>query len=34
MIILGALAGSGFMILTNKFTDEVKVKDYISEKEI
>jgi len=34
MIILGAVAGIGFMLLTNRFYDEFKVKDYISESEI
>jgi len=33
MIILGAVAGIGFMLITNKFYDEFKVKDYISENE-
>jgi hypothetical protein len=31
MILLGALAGIGFMILTNRFIDEFKVKDINSE---
>ena len=31
MIILGALAGIGFMILMNRFNDEFKVKDFSSE---
>jgi hypothetical protein len=34
MIILGAVAGIGFMLITNRFYDEFKVKDYISENEI
>jgi hypothetical protein len=34
MIILGAVAGIGFMLITNSFYDEFKVKDYISENEI
>jgi len=33
MIILGAVVGIGFMILTNIFYDEFKVKDYSSENE-
>jgi len=33
MIILGAVLGIGFMILTNIFYDEFKVKDYSSENE-
>lgn len=31
MIILGAVAGVGFMLLMNRFTDEFKVKDYSSD---
>ena len=31
MILLGAAAGIGFMIITNSFYDEFKVKDYNSE---
>ena len=31
MILLGAIAGIGFMILTNRFTDEFKVKDFSAE---
>ena len=34
MILFGAVAGIGFMLLTNRFYDEFKVKDYISETEI
>lgn len=34
MILLGAAAGIGFMIITNSFYDEFKVKDYTSENEI
>lgn len=34
MIILGAVAGIGFMLITNRFYDEFKVKDYTSENEI
>lgn len=33
MILFGAVAGIGFMILANRFTDEFKVKDFISEEE-
>ncbi len=33
MIVLGAVAGIGFMIITNSFYDEFKVKDYSSENE-
>ncbi len=33
MIILGAAAGIGFMIITNSFYDEFKVKDFSSEEE-
>lgn len=33
MIILGVAAGIGFMLLTNKFYDEFKVKDFSSETE-
>ena len=33
MIIIGAVVGIGFMILTNIFYDEFKVKDYSSENE-
>ena len=33
MIIIGAVVGIGFMILTNIFYDEFKVKDYSSESE-
>ena len=33
MIILGALAGVGFMILMNRFNDEFKVKDFNNEEE-
>jgi ribosomal protein L37E len=33
MIILGASAGIGFMLITNSFYNEFKVKDYISENE-
>jgi hypothetical protein len=33
MILFGTVAGIGFMILTNRFTDEFKVKDFSSEKE-
>jgi hypothetical protein len=31
MILLGAAAGIGFMIITNSFYNEFKVKDYNSE---
>jgi len=34
MIILGAVAGIGFMILMNRFNDEFKVKDFSSEDEL
>jgi hypothetical protein len=34
MIILGAIAGIGFMLLTNRFYDEFKVKDYTSQNEL
>jgi hypothetical protein len=34
MIILGAVAGIGIMLITNRFYDEFKVKDYISENEL
>ena len=34
MILFGAIAAIGFMLLMNRFNDEFKVKDYISEKEI
>jgi len=34
MILFGVVAGIGFMLLTNRFYDEFKVKDYISETEI
>jgi RsiW-degrading membrane proteinase PrsW (M82 family) len=34
MILLGAAAGIGFMLITNSFYDEFKVKDYISENEL
>jgi hypothetical protein len=33
MIILGAVLGVGFMVLTNIFYDEFKVRDYSSENE-
>jgi hypothetical protein len=34
MIILGAVAGIGFMLLKNKFYDEFKVKNFSSEDEL
>jgi ribosomal protein L37E len=34
MILLGTAAGIGFMLITNSFYDEFKVKDYISENEL
>jgi ribosomal protein L37E len=34
MIVLGAVAGVGFMLITNRFYDEFKVKDYTSENEL
>jgi ribosomal protein L37E len=34
MIVLGAVAGLGFMFITNRFYDEFKVKDHISENEL
>jgi RsiW-degrading membrane proteinase PrsW (M82 family) len=34
MILLGAAAGIGFMLITNSFYDEFKVKDYSSEEKI
>lgn len=34
MIILGAIGGIGFMLLTNRFYNEFKVKDYTSENEL
>ncbi|MBK7632053.1 MAG: hypothetical protein IPJ23_15355 [Ignavibacteriales bacterium] len=34
MILLGAVAGVGFLIITNKFTDEFKVKDINNEEKI
>ncbi len=34
MIILGTVAGIGFMLITHRFYDEFKVNDYISENEI
>ena len=34
MILFGAVAGIGFMLLTNRFYDEFKVKDFSSEDEI
>lgn len=34
MIILGGAAGIGFMLIANRFYDEFKVKNYISENEI
>lgn len=33
MIVFGAVAGIGFMLLTNRFYDEFKVKDFSSEDE-
>ena len=34
MILFGAIAAIGFMLLMNRFNDEFTVKDYISDKEI
>ena len=34
MIILGAFAGTGFMLLMNRFYDEFKVKDFNTENEV
>ena len=34
MIFLGAVAGIGFMLITNSFYNEFEVKDYISEEKI
>ena len=34
MIIVGAVAGIGFMLITNSFYNEFKVKDCISEEKI
>jgi hypothetical protein len=34
MILFGAVAGIGFMLLTNRFYDEFKVKDFSSEGEL
>ena len=34
MILFGAVAGIGFMLLMNRFNDEFKVNDFSAEEEI